>query len=224
MSGALRLLGTMVAALSLAGFASAQPGAADRTAAPTIDLSVTSFGTLDALEMLVAKHTTETLLAIAGIRLSWSEREEFLDCSTGIRRAFVPVKLLPHRSQLERQKTGLVARDPDTEAPMVLIYVPSARDIVSQAKHRSEGRAHPALFGLEIGHVVGLAIAHELGHVLGLAHASRGVMKAHPDITDVIALRSSRLAFEPREIEIIRRRLTDLRQPSGCTDSPRRLR
>jgi hypothetical protein len=89
---------------------------------------------------------------------------------------------------------------------MILIYVLRVREIVLEARRQGERRTHPTLFGMRIGDVLGLAIAHELGHVLGLEHASQGVMRARPDITDLMALDSAHLFFSARESAIMRRR------------------
>ncbi len=52
--------------------------------------------------------------------------------------------------------------------------------------------------------MVGLTIAHEVGHSLGLVHVSSGVMKAQPSLDEIVALRTSTLAFGHKEGTIMR--------------------
>jgi hypothetical protein len=70
------------------------------------------------------------------------------------------------------------------------------------------GRSTPALATLEVGHLIGLTVAHEVGHALGLSHARSGVMKARPSIDDVVALRGARLTFRLSEATRMRAAIT----------------
>ena len=86
----------------------------------------------------------------------------------------------------------------------MLIYMPRLFDLVRTVRTSPGGRSDPRLAGVELGHLLGLTMAHEVGHILGLDHARSGVMKRAPDVGDLLQLRESRLQFHPSEIARLR--------------------
>jgi hypothetical protein len=159
----------------------------------TLELQVGVHGTLTADALELARITAQALLATAGIRVDWqncSSREGCERDVTGL--APILVQLLPVRKASDPAICGEAARDGRTGIRTVLVYVPPHADLMRGfQKHR-----HPALTTLRTGHLVGLTIAHEVGHGLGLAHSESGVMKARSAVEEVLALRTSRLAFQ----------------------------
>jgi hypothetical protein len=82
---------------------------------------------------------------------------------------------------------------------VIMIFVPCHENLVRTVRAKAVARSAPWLATLEIGHLLGLTMAHEVGHVLRLVHAPVGVMQARFDMDAFFALRTSRLAFMPHE-------------------------
>lgn len=182
--------------------------------AGTVELQVAAFKSIDDAGLALAKRTAQRLLARVCVGVSWTDSTTPSACSNGSERGPVRVQLLPMASNIDASRTGLVARDARTHDPVIVVYMARIRAIVLDAQRNMEGRAHPLLANLEVGHVLGLVIAHELGHVLGLAHAPRGVMKASPDLADLVALRSAGLVFEDADAALMQQRANNFRR--GC--------
>jgi hypothetical protein len=197
----------LVLSAGLAGPAAS--GARSSFGAPSeLELRVSVY-TLIPSEVEVARHTTEALLATAGIEAVWRlcGGEGCAEPSPG--RVHLRVLLLPIAKESAPSISGEVARDPVTRAPTVLVYVPRTKDVADRIRRSAEGRAHPVLFTLTTGHVVGVTIAHEVGHSLGLGHGASGPMKAEPDPADLIALRAGKLRFQPGEARTLRTFIID---------------
>lgn len=177
------------------GASSAGPGT------KTLELRLTTYASIDAPDVVLAARTAQTLMGSAGVEASWVDCSKARDkCVEAAPNTFpVRVNLLPVARQDDGSICGEATRDASTREPTVLVYVPRSRDLVHQILHAPAGRSSPLLSTLQAGHLVGLTIAHEVGHVLGAAHSARGVMRARPDIDDIVALRTSRLTFSPRE-------------------------
>jgi hypothetical protein len=111
----------------------------------------------------------------------------------------VPVVLLPNRKANKRGVSGEVGENADTHTPTVIVYVAQIADVIRDIRDGRVGRVKPVMVSVELGHVVALTIAHEVGHVLGLPHATSGIMKAEPEVGELLQLRASRLSFKPVE-------------------------
>ena len=68
--------------------------------------------------------------------------------------------------------------------------------------------------------VLGYAIAHEIGHLLTghITHSPTGIMKAMWDGDDRRFLNSSRLAFHPQEVRVMRERIRHLKLTSDSEE------
>ena len=167
----------------------------------TLELRLTTYGSVGVDDATLARRTTSALLASAGVEAAWVECGDTRDrCGVAAANTVpVQVNLLPIARQDDGRICGEATRDALTQVPTVLVYVPRSRELVLQILHAPSGRSHPLLSTLQTGHLLGLTIAHEVGHVLGVAHSARGVMRAHPDIDDILALRAARLTFSPAE-------------------------
>lgn len=167
----------------------------------TIELRLTTYASVGAADVTLARRTTATLMGTAGVEAAWVDCGDNRDqCAVADANTFpVRINLLPTARQDDGTICGEATRDALTRIPTVLVYVPRSRELVLRVQHTPSGRSHSLLSTLQAGHLLGLTIAHELGHVLGVAHSARGVMRAHPDIGDILALRASSLTFSPAE-------------------------
>jgi hypothetical protein len=149
----------------------------------------------------LVRETAGALLGTGGVKVEWRAPCPPADACP----AAVLVHLLPLWKMTDRDVTGEVVRDAATSLPIVLVYLSRNREVIDIMRSASDRRTHPALASLEVGHLVGLTVAHELGHALGLPHAPTGVMKARPSAEDLIALGQSRMTFTPLEGARMRR-------------------
>jgi hypothetical protein len=189
--GAAARAGAVLAVSSL-WTAACVPAAAAVGAA--VELRLLSHSALDAGNLHLAADTATTLLASAGIVVSW--RDCGRETCTGAEDAgIVLVHLRPYTKARNRSASGEVVHDSATLAPTVLVYLPTFEELLGAIETGTATRTHPALRSTRIGHLVGMTIAHEVGHALGLPHAATGVMKARLSVREVVALRASRLRF-----------------------------
>jgi hypothetical protein len=201
------ILFSTLAALINSSLAGIQPGpGVPPPIADTIRLQIVLYPGRDADANCVkrAKKIASELLKSAGIHVAW--REDILAANDSEQtRGIVPVLMLPHRKASKREVSGEVAQNADADTPTLIVYVAQVAELVGTVRASRTGRVNPFLLSVGVGDVVGLTIAHEVGHILGLPHAAYGIMKAEPEVGELVQLRASRLSFAPSEVAQMRR-------------------
>jgi hypothetical protein len=194
---------------SLPGLAEERQAAGDR-ATVTVELRVIVHGSMDAASLALARESAVALLATAGIAAEWRTcGSGGADCSGPDGPVPVAVLLLPTRKTSDPAVCGDATRDGRTGVGTVLIYVPRHVELAQEFRSSPGTRLNPALATVQAGHLVGLTMAHEVGHVLGLVHAGAGVMKARPNVGEIVALQTSQLRFAAAEAMRMRAALRD---------------
>ena len=160
----------------------------------TLELRVITYSSLDSADLFLASETAIALLATAGLHVTWRECGG-ASCAVPCDAPFLLVRLLPIASRTAPEISGEVVREPATNHPSVLVFVPRNVEVTQKIRQSPAGRSNPGLATLASGHLVGLTIAHEVGHSLGLKHSASGPMKAQPVLDDLIAMRRSILRF-----------------------------
>lgn len=192
-------------ALSVLGL----PGAPRATSpVSTVHLRVFTHAAMDSEGIELARATATSLLAVARIGVEWSNCGSVQGpCGSPDDVVQATVLLMPVPKMTEDDVSAEAVHDPSTRVPTILVYLPNLADRVRAIHQSAEGRSNPALASLQLGHLVGLAIAHEVGHAFGLQHAASGVMKPSLGTDDLLALRMSRLAFTSQNASALRESL-----------------
>jgi hypothetical protein len=164
-------------------------------------------GTVDASTLALAETTIRALLEDAAVGLEWQIDATGGCGESGPAARAVKVVLIPSVSPRSPHVGGEVARDAVSGRRVVLVYVTSLVNRLSDLRAAGGGRSADALATLQPGELIGLVVAHELGHVLGLRHAKSGVMKPGIEADDLRRLRAGRLAFSARDATSLRQAL-----------------
>jgi len=169
---------------------------------PALELRLGARGRLDDASLRLTERTVGELLLSAGISAQWRDCRPQETCASD--HLVVLVQLLSVPKMTDGEACGEFVRDQRSDTPTVLVYLPRVVEMLVSIRAGSSARSNPALASVEIGHLLGLTIAHEVGHALGLTHGRSGVMKARPSLDEVIALRMSRLVFGKKEQTVMR--------------------
>jgi hypothetical protein len=173
----------------------------------TIALRVFVHAPVDPTTLQMARASLTELLRPMQIGVEWREcRTDETQCRTENTVRAVVVRVVPTR--LPGNDECGRANPQDEDGGVILVFLPCHDDLVRTVRTKAMARSEPGLATLELGHLLGLTMAHELGHILGLTHASAGVMQARFDMEDLIELRASRLGFTPHERVQIRQAIT----------------
>jgi hypothetical protein len=163
-----------------------------------MDLQVFLHAAIDAATLDLATASATELLGVAGIRVDWRQcLASGAGCRSEDASGAVVVRVLAVGPADRDVCGGASPESPDGD--VIMVYLPCHQAAARAVRVKLAAGSDPRLATLEIGHLLGLTMAHEIGHVLGLAHASGGVMQARFDMVDFLDLRMSRLAFTKRE-------------------------
>jgi len=174
------------------------PLAAASVEGQAVELRLTTRGGAGDEVLDLASATVRTLLASAGIDATWRDCAASV-CGDATSRHVVLVLVMPVVKTDSPAASGEFLRDGRTRTPTVVIYLPRLAAVADKMRRMPESRTNPLLTTLEVGHLLGLTLAHEVGHSLGLPHTPLGVMAARPSAREIVELRASRLAFDVRE-------------------------
>ena len=202
----------------------AAPRPMSSTPAPeiAIEMRVVAHAPVEPRVLSLARATTTTLVETTGVRVAWRECPAAdVACASHPGNGGVVVRLVSSRLSNPRVCGGVIPAGADGQ--VMLIFLTCHERLMETVRTMAAARSEPPLATLEIGHLLGLTMAHELGHVLGLAHAPAGVMRARFDIADFRALRTSSLAFRSHEQRWMRQAMLARRgggQPPFSTAVP----
>jgi hypothetical protein len=168
-----------------------------------LELPVQVYAALDSATLDLVRTSTMDHLRPAGIHVAWRHCRSGADaCRPAPAARAVTVRVVG-LSAADINRCGGAYPD-SVDGDVVMIYLPCHRDAIRTLRTKLPARADPWLATLEVGHLIGLTVAHEIGHVLGLTHAQTGIMQPRFDLADFLELRLSRLAFTARERLLMR--------------------
>jgi hypothetical protein len=196
-----------LSAVLIAGLCGLSEQPVDSAAFTTVHLRVFTHASVDAPTWDLAKTTAGQLLASARIAPEWRNCDPDGACGQPGAAIQVIVLLMPVAKMARADVSAEVVRDPLARTATVFVYLPNLAETVRTVRESTAARSDPSLATLQLGHLVGLAIAHEVGHAFGLPHARSGVMKARLATNDLLALRASRLAFTSKNTSALRQTL-----------------
>jgi hypothetical protein len=188
---------SVLVAMGLWGLPAQPPVSAAST---VIQLRVFAHAAMDAPALELARATASRLLESAGVGIEWRTCGSVEEACSEPGHAPQVIVLLMPMTKLTRDDVGAEAlHGGSIPVPTVLVYLPNLADRLRTVHQSAAARSNSGLASLQMGHLVGLAIAHEIGHCFGLSHSPSGVMKALITSDDLIALATLRLAFTSKE-------------------------